>query len=112
MFIDCKQKFITLFEEKIFIPISLKKIASGDGHTPEKLNIGEYHVNIDQNKIIKMFTVISVIFMPPTLIASIYGMNFTDMPEINWPYGYEFSLALMVLAVVGILIYFKKKKWL
>ncbi len=69
-------------------------------------------VNIDQNKIIKMFTVISVIFMPPTLIASIYGMNFTDMPEINWPYGYEFSLALMVLAVVGILIYFKKKKWL
>ena len=49
MFIDCKQKFITLFEEKIFIPISLKKIAGGDGHTPEKLNISEYHVNIDQN---------------------------------------------------------------
>jgi len=49
MFIDCKQKFITLFEEKIFIPISLKKIISGDGHEPEQLNINEYHVNIDQN---------------------------------------------------------------
>ena len=69
-------------------------------------------VNIDQNKIIKMFTVISVIFMPPTLIASVYGMNFGDMPELKWAYGYEFSLGLMVLAVVGILIYFKKKKWL
>lgn len=69
-------------------------------------------VNIDQNKIIKMFTVISVIFMPPTLIASVYGMNFGDMPELKWQYGYEFSLGLMVLAVVGILIYFKKKKWL
>lgn len=70
-------------------------------------------VNIDQNKIIKMFTVISVIFMPPTLIASIYGMNFGDsMPELKWRYGYEFSLGLMVFAVVGILIYFKKKKWL
>ena len=69
-------------------------------------------VNIDQNKIIKMFTVISVIFMPPTLIASIYGMNFGDMPELRWAYGYEFSLALMIFAVVGILIYFKKKRWL
>lgn len=49
MFTDCKQKFITLFEEKIFIPVSLKKIVSGNGHAPENLNIGEYHINIDQN---------------------------------------------------------------
>lgn len=70
-------------------------------------------VNIDQNKIIKMFTVISVIFMPPTLIASVYGMNFGDsMPELKWKYGYEFSLGLMVAAVVIILIVFKRKKWL
>lgn len=49
MFTDCKQKFMTLFEEKIFIPVSLKKIANGNGHTPEKCNVDEYHVNIDQN---------------------------------------------------------------
>lgn len=69
-------------------------------------------VNIDQNKIIKMFTVISVIFMPPTLIASVYGMNFDGMPELHWKYGYEFSLGLMVFAVVVILVFFKKKGWL
>ena len=70
-------------------------------------------LNVEQNRIIKMFTVISVIFMPPTLIASIYGMNFGDsMPELTWVYGYEFSLGLMVLAVAIILFYFKRKKWL
>lgn len=70
-------------------------------------------VNIEQNKIIKMFTVISVIFMPPTLIASIYGMNFGDsMPELSWRFGYEFSIGLMVFAVAVILFYFKRKKWL
>ncbi len=69
-------------------------------------------VNIQQNKIIKIFTVVSVIFMPPTLIASIYGMNFTFMPEINWKYGYLFALGLMVFSIILILYYFKKKKWL
>ena len=69
-------------------------------------------VNIEQNKIIKMFTVISVIFMPPTLIASVYGMNFQDMPELNWKYGYLFSIVLMVAAVSIILYYFRRKKWL
>ena len=69
-------------------------------------------VNIEQNKIIKMFTVISVIFMPPTLIASVYGMNFEIMPELKWKFGYEFSIGLMVAAVAIILFYFRKKKWL
>ncbi|WP_165022484.1 MULTISPECIES: magnesium/cobalt transporter CorA [unclassified Dysgonomonas] len=69
-------------------------------------------VNIEQNKIIKMFTVISVIFMPPTLIASVYGMNFDDMPELQWDYGYELSVGLMIVSVATILIYFKRKKWL
>ncbi|MFT3993941.1 MAG: magnesium/cobalt transporter CorA [Dysgonomonas sp.] len=70
-------------------------------------------VNIEQNKIIKMFTVISVIFMPPTLIASIYGMNFGDsMPELKWRYGYEFSIGLMIFAVAAILFYFRRNKWL
>lgn len=69
-------------------------------------------VNIEQNKIIKIFTIVSVIFMPPTLIASIYGMNFDFMPELNWKYGYLFSLLLMVASSFAILIFFKRKKYL
>ncbi len=69
-------------------------------------------VNIQQNKIIKIFTIVSVIFMPPTLIASIYGMNFKTMPELDWRYGYGFSISLMILCVVGILWFFRHKKWL
>jgi magnesium transporter len=69
-------------------------------------------VNIQQNKIIKIFTVVSVIFMPPTLIASMYGMNFKFMPELDWKFGYPFSLFLMVSFAVAVLLYFKRKKWL
>lgn len=69
-------------------------------------------VNIEQNRIIKIFTVATVAFMPPTLIASIYGMNFRLMPELDWYYGYLFAIALMVLSSVLTLIYFKKKNWL
>ncbi len=69
-------------------------------------------INIEQNKIIKMFTVLSVLFMPPTLIASIYGMNFDIMPELNWKYGYIFAIGLMIASMVAILIFFKRKRWL
>lgn len=69
-------------------------------------------VNIEQNKIIKIFTIISVIFMPPTLIASIYGMNFAIMPELKWDYGYIVAIALMLASSGGILVYFRRKKWL
>lgn len=69
-------------------------------------------VNIQQNKIIKIFTVVSVIFMPPTLIASMYGMNFSHMPELNWKYGYPFSIALMVAFAAVVLLFFKRRKWL
>ena len=69
-------------------------------------------VNIEQNKIIKIFTIISVIFMPPTLIASIYGMNFKWMPETDWKFGYLVSIGLMLLSSGAILLYFKRKKWL
>ena len=69
-------------------------------------------INIEQNKIIKMFTVLSVIFMPPTLIASIYGMNFRLMPELDWGYGYLFSIGLMLVSVAVTLLYFKRKRWL
>lgn len=69
-------------------------------------------VNIEQNKIIKIFTVVSVIFMPPTLIASIYGMNFKHMPELDWKLGYPLSILMMVVTCLFILYYFRKKKWL
>ncbi|MBR2260897.1 MAG: magnesium/cobalt transporter CorA [Paludibacteraceae bacterium] len=69
-------------------------------------------VNIEQNKIIKIFTVVSVIFLPPTLIASMYGMNFDFMPELHWKYGYLFSLILMIVASGLTLLIFKKKNWL
>lgn len=69
-------------------------------------------VNIEQNRIIKIFTVATVAFMPPTLIASIYGMNFEIMPELGWDYGYLFAISLMVLSSVLTLIFFKKKNWL
>ncbi|SFF13896.1 magnesium/cobalt transporter CorA [Thermoflexibacter ruber] len=69
-------------------------------------------INIEQNKIIKIFTVVSVIFMPPTLIASIYGMNFKVMPELDWMGGYPFALGLMVLSSIITLFFFKKKQWL
>jgi magnesium transporter len=69
-------------------------------------------VNIEQNTVIKIFTVVTVVFMPPTLIASIYGMNFTFMPELKWLAGYPFAITLMVLSSMGFLWYFKRKKWL
>ncbi len=69
-------------------------------------------INIEQNKIIKMFTVLSVIFMPPTLIASIYGMNFKAFPELDWTYGYPFSIGLMLLSIGATLAFFRTKKWL
>lgn len=69
-------------------------------------------VNIEQNQVIKIFTVVTVIFMPPTLIASIYGMNFEFMPELRWRFGYPFALALMVISSLLFLWFFKRKKWL
>ncbi|ALJ00810.1 magnesium/cobalt transporter CorA [Rufibacter tibetensis] len=69
-------------------------------------------VNIEQNQVIKIFTVMTVVFMPPTLIASIYGMNFKVMPELNWIAGYPFALGMMVLSSLAFLWYFKRKKWL
>lgn len=69
-------------------------------------------INIEQNRIIKIFTVATVAFMPPTLIASIYGMNFQFMPELNWELGYAGALILMILSSATTLFYFKRKNWL
>jgi magnesium transporter len=69
-------------------------------------------VTIQQNNVIKLFSVAAVVFMPPTLVASIYGMNFRHMPELDWYFGYPLALALMVAAAVGPYFFFKWKKWL
>ena len=69
-------------------------------------------VNIEQNQVIKIFTVVTVVFMPPTLIASIYGMNFVHMPEVAWAAGYPIAIALMIISSLTFLWYFKRKKWL
>lgn len=69
-------------------------------------------VNIEQNTIIKIFSVAAVIFLPPTLVASIYGMNFDFMPELKWPLGYPFAIFLMILSAVIPYVFFKRKGWL
>lgn len=69
-------------------------------------------IDLEQNKIIKIFTVVTVIFAPPTLVAGLYGMNFEYMPELSWPWGYPFALGLMFLSSLVTLLYFRRKKWL
>ncbi|MHC5654478.1 magnesium transporter CorA family protein [Stappia sp.] len=69
-------------------------------------------VNLEQNQIIKIFSVLAVVFLPPTLIASVYGMNFEIMPELHWDLGYPFSLVLMVISVMLNYLYFRWKKLL
>ena len=69
-------------------------------------------INIQQNDIIKIFSIAAVVFLPPTLVASIYGMNFDVMPELKWVAGYPFALTLMVLSGVLPYLFFKRKGWL
>ena len=69
-------------------------------------------VNLEQNNIIKLFSVMAVVLMPPTLIASIYGMNFKAMPELEWAHGYPMALVMMLMAAVLPYFLFKWKKWL
>lgn len=97
----------------------LRDIDSLDSHTAflfDKINflmdatVG--FININQNKIIKIFSVASVALLPPTLIASIYGMNFRHMPELDQAWGYPFALALMLASVAAPFIYFRRKGWL
>lgn len=97
----------------------LRDIDSLDSHTAflfDKINflmdatVG--FININQNKIIKIFSVASVAMLPPTLIASVYGMNFAHMPELSHRWGYPFALGLMVLSIAAPFIYFRRKGWL
>jgi magnesium transporter len=64
------------------------------------------------NEVMKVLTIITTIFIPLSFIASIYGMNFSNMPELRWDYGYFLILAVMFLLGMGMVVYFRKKKWL
>jgi magnesium transporter len=69
-------------------------------------------ISIEQNAAMKLFSWAAVVFLPPTLIAGIFGMNFHHMPELNWIYGYPLSLVLMLISAVGPYLYFKKRGWI
>jgi magnesium transporter len=69
-------------------------------------------VTLEQNDIVQAFSVVSVVLMPPTLIASAYGMNFHNMPELNWTYGYPLALLAMLLSSVLPFLFFRWKRWL
>lgn len=69
-------------------------------------------INMEQNRIMKIFSVASLIFLPPTMVSSIYGMNFAIMPELHWKFGYPFALSLMLCAGLIPFLYFKRKGWL
>ena len=97
----------------------LRDIDSLDSHTAflfDKINflmdatVG--FINVNQNKIIKIFSVASVALLPPTLIASVYGMNFKFMPELELQYGYAYALTLMVASAIGPMLYFRRRGWL
>ena len=97
----------------------LRDIDSLDSHTTflfDKINflmdatVG--FININQNKIIKLFSVASVALLPPTLVASLYGMNFRHMPELEWPLGYPSAIVLMICSALLPMWYFRRKGWL
>ncbi|TCO78218.1 magnesium/cobalt transporter CorA [Chromatocurvus halotolerans] len=69
-------------------------------------------INIQQNQTIKFLSVVAVVFMPPTLIASVYGMNFEDMPELSQPFGYPLVLAFMVVSAIAPYAWFRRQGWL
>jgi len=123
---DTRRAVSFLMRSKLLAPEQLEEarqimqdIDSLDGHTAflfDKINflmsttVG--FININQNKIVRLFSVVSVALLPPTLIASVYGMNFRHMPELDWETGYPFALSLMALSVAMPFWFFHRKGWL
>ena len=122
-----KRRIVTALQKSNKISVSLKEelivISKDINSLIEFTNINQNsldniqnlflgQVNIEQNKIIKIFTVASVALMPPTLIASVYGMNFHFIPELNWHFGYLYSIGLMLTSAAIPLGYFRKRGWL
>jgi magnesium transporter len=106
-------------DEKERLRVIIKDIYSLIEHTNFLFERLEYMqntflglINLEQNKIIKIFTLVSVLFIPPLLIVSLYGMNFEFMPELHWKFGYPFAILLMLGSAIFTWYIFKKRKWL
>ncbi|QJD79452.1 magnesium/cobalt transporter CorA [Spirosoma rhododendri] len=69
-------------------------------------------IDLEQNRVVKIFTVVSLVFLPPTLLASIWGMNFDGMPELNWSFGYPVAIGSMILSSLLTILIFRRKNWL
>jgi magnesium transporter len=123
---DTRRAISFLMRSKLLTPMQMddvrqimQDIDSLDGHTSflfDKINFLMVatisFINVNQNKIVRLFSVSSVALLPPVLIASIYGMNFAHMPELSWSLGYPFALLLMALSVAMPFWIFHRKGWL
>ncbi len=81
-------------------------------YTMQLRDLYKAHLDIKQNRIMTVLTVVTSIFLPLTLIAGWYGMNFRNMPELEWKWGYPVVIAISIVIVLGSLVFFRKKKWL
>jgi magnesium transporter len=86
--------------------------ASLRDHTMQVRDLYHAQLEVRQNRIMTLLTIVTTIFMPLTLITGWYGMNFTHMPELDSPYGYPLVIASALVIAISSLLYFKKKKWL
>ncbi len=118
-YVSAEKDFFVRKENKVTIKTLMRDVRSLVEHAAFLNNKANFLldavlgiINIDQNGIIKTFTVASVALMPPTLVASIYGMNFELMPELQWRFGYPAALLVMVISAVLPILYFKRKGWL
>ena len=109
--IDEKNKKFLVYENKDLAVINGHIKYNFDRLNDLKENISS-KIELEQNQIIKIFTVVTVCIAPPTLIAGIYGMNFNRMPELNWSFGYPFSIFIMTLSIIITLAVLKLKKWI
>ena len=82
-----------------------------NNRTTELIQLYNSMISNTMNEVMKILAIISTIFMPLSFIVGLYGMNFEYMPELKWHYGYFITLATMAGLVIGMLLYFKKKKW-
>jgi len=106
---ECQAHLVTLQRDAQ----SLTEHASyQSGHISFLLDAALGLINIEQNGIIKFFSVVAVVFLPPTLVASIYGMNFEFMPELHWRYGYPMAVVMMVASAILPILWFKRRGWL
>ena len=81
-------------------------------YTVQIRDLYKAHLDIKQNRIMTLLTIVTTVFLPLTLIAGWYGMNFRYMPELEWRWGYPVVIAVSIIIVAGSLLFFHKKKWL